>query len=113
MGIPFATFAVEVSLMDQNKNQGQQGQGQPGQGQQHTGQQHTQNPQNPQNPPNPGQQQGSRDESRSNMGSQERGTGAQGEKNRSGISNRGMRREEEQLDLPSRGSSDDDSQSER
>jgi len=47
------------------------------------------------------------------MGSQERGTGSQGEKNRSGISNRGMSRDEEQLDLPSRGSSDDDFQSER
>jgi hypothetical protein len=107
--------------MDQNKNtQGQQGQ-------QNTGQQN--------NPPNQGQQKGSRDKEnwntqsqptrdqaegsrdkpRSNMGSQvERGTGGQGEKNRSGISNRGMSSDEEQLDVPSRGSSDDDDfQSER
>ena len=110
--------------MDQNKN----AQGQQGQGQQRTGQQ---NPQK--NPPNQGQQQGSRDDeqntesrptrdqaegsrdkSRSNMGGQERGTGSQGEKNRSGISNRGMSQDEEQLDLPSRGSSEeDDFQSER
>jgi len=49
------------------------------------------------------------------MGGQERGTGSHGEKNRSGISNRGMNPEEEQMDLPSRGSSDDESfdQSER
>jgi len=118
MGISFATFALEVSLMDQNKN---------AQGQQHAGQQHTQNPpnqghqqgsrdkENPntQSQPTRDQAEGSRDKSRSNMGSQERGTGSQGEKNRSGISNRGMRPDEEQFDLPRRGSSDNDSQSER
>ena len=38
-------------------------------------------------------------------GSQERGSGSQGEKNSSGISNRGMSGSEEQADLPSRGSS--------
>ena len=100
--------------MDQNKNtQGQQDKGQQDKGQQQK-----------QNPPNQGQQQGSRDKedwnaegsrdkSRSNMGSEERGTGSQSEKNRSGISNRGMSPDEEQVDLPRRGSSDDDFQSER
>jgi len=63
--------------------------------------------------PTSDQAEGSRDKSRTNMGSQERGTGSHSEKNRSGISNRGMSRDEEQLDLPSRGSSDDDFQSER
>jgi hypothetical protein len=47
------------------------------------------------------------------MGSQERGTGSPNEKNRGGISNRDMSPDEEQLDVPSRGSSDDDFQSER
>jgi hypothetical protein len=49
------------------------------------------------------------------MGGQERGTGSSNEKNRGGISNRGMSRDEEQRDLPSRGSSGDNSkdQSER
>jgi hypothetical protein len=63
---------------------------------------------------------GAREQTRDeDMGSQERGTGSQGEKNSSGISNRGMSESEEQADLPSRGSSspssDDDSsgQSER
>ncbi len=40
-----------------------------------------------------------------NSDNQERGTGSQGEKNSSGISNRGMSESEEQADLPSRGSS--------
>ena len=97
--------------MDQNKDQGQQGQCQPNQGQQQ-GSRDKEN-WNTQSQPTRDQAAGSRDKSRSNMGSQERGTGAQGEKSRSGISNRGMSREEEQLDLPSRGSSDDDFQSER
>ena len=43
------------------------------------------------------------------MGSEERGAGRQGEKNSSGISNRGMSESDEQADLPSRGSSSDDS----
>jgi hypothetical protein len=49
------------------------------------------------------------------VGSQERGAGRQGEKNSSRISNRGMSESDEQADLPSRGSSSDDSsdQSER
>jgi hypothetical protein len=73
--------------MDQNKNtEGQQGQDQ----------------QDTQSQPTRDQAEGSRDKSRS-----------QSEKNRSGISNRGMSPDEEQLDLPSRGSSDDDFQSER
>jgi hypothetical protein len=45
------------------------------------------------------------DDNRGNTGGQERGTGRQGEKNSSGISNRGMSDSEEQADLPSRGSS--------
>ena len=46
---------------------------------------------------------------------QERGAGNQGERNSSGISNRGMDRSKEQADLPSRGSSEEDwnDQSER
>ena len=84
--------------MDQNKNT----QGQQGQGQQHTGQQQRRD-----------QAEGSPDKSRSDIGSQERGTGGQSEKNHSDISNRGMSRDEEQLDVPSRDSSDDDFQSER
>ncbi len=92
--------------MNQNKNtQGQQGQGQQNQGQQ-----------------NQGQRQGSQgnqnwnDQSQSNTDrnpaegprDQTRGTGRQGEKNSSGISNRGMSESDEQADLPSRGSSSDD-----
>ena len=93
--------------MDQNKNtQGQQGQGQ------QQGSRTDENP-NTQSQPTRDPAEGSRDKSRSNMGSAERGTGSQSEKNRSGISNRGMSPDEEQLDLPSRGSSDDDFQSER
>jgi len=95
--------------MDQNKNtQGQQGQDQ------QQGSRDDQN-RNTESEPTRDQAEGSRDKSRSNMGRQERGTGNQGEKNRSGISNRGMSQDEEQLDLPPRGSSDDDSmdQSER
>ncbi len=93
--------------MDQNKNT----QNQKGQGQQQGS--HDRDDPNTQSKPTRDQAEGSRDKSRSNMGSQERGTGGQGEKNRSGISNRGMSADEEQLDLPRRGSSDDDFQSER
>ena len=52
---------------------------------------------------------------RGNMGNEERGAGRQGEKNSSGTSDRGMGESDEQADLPSRGSSSDDSsdQSER
>jgi hypothetical protein len=50
---------------------------------------------------------------RDNMGGQERGTGSQGEKNSSGISNRGIGKDDEQAGLPSRGSSDESGQSER
>ena len=92
--------------MDQNKNtQDQQGQN-PKQGQQNQGQrQGSQGNQNQK--PNTG--------NRGNMGSQERGTGNEGERNSSDISNRGMDESEEQADLPSRGSSVDDDldQSER
>jgi hypothetical protein len=81
--------------MDQNtKPQGQQGHDQQGHGQQGQTQSPTRD-----------QAEGSRPKSRSNMGGQERG----------GISNRGMSSDEEQLDLPRRGSRNDDSkdQSER
>jgi hypothetical protein len=93
--------------MDQNNHT----QGQKGQGQQQ-GSRNTEDPNTPSKPTRD-QAEGSRDKSRSNMGSQERGTGGEGEKNRSGISNRGMSSDDEQLDLPSRGSSDDDFESER
>ena len=89
--------------MDQNKNtQGQQGQGQ------QQGSRKDEN-WNTESKPTRDQAEGSGDKSRSNMGSEERGTGDQSEKNRSGISNRGMSQDEEQLDLPPRGTSDDDS----
>src|SRR5262252_1596147 len=100
--------------MDQNKNtQGQQGRDQ--QQSQPTREQSQPPREQTQSQPTRDQAEGSRDKAKSNMGGQERGTGSQGEKNRSGISNRGMSPNEEQLDLPSRGSSDDDSldQSER
>ena len=97
--------------MDQNKNtQGQQRQGQQEQNQQGS---RTDEDGNTEPRPTRDQAEGSRDTSRTNMGGQERDTGSHSEKNRSGISNRGMSRDEEQLDLPSRGSSDDDFQSER
>ena len=48
------------------------------------------------------------DDSRGNMDSQERGTGRQGEKNSTGISNHGMDPIEEQDDLPYRDSVSDD-----
>ena len=94
--------------MNQNKNTpGQQDQGQ------QKGPRSNED-RNTESQPTRDQAEGSRDQSRSNRGSQERGTGSQNEKNRSGISNRGMTSDEEQLDLPSRGSSDDDDfQSER
>ena len=95
--------------MDQNKNT----QGQQGHGQQQGSRGNEDRNQNTESEPTRDQAEGSRDKSRSDMGSQQRGTGSQSEKNRSGISNRGLSRDEEQLDLPSRGSRDDDSQSER
>ena len=100
--------------MDQNKStQGQQGRDQ--QRSQPTREQSQPPRAQTQSQPTRDQTKGSRDKAKSNMGGQERGTGSQGEKNRSGISNRGMSPNEEQLDLPSRGSSDDDTldQSER
>ena len=113
--------------MNQNKNtQGQPGQGnqgQPNQGQrqgsqgdqnfnrdqaegsreQTRGGQSTGN-QKPKPNPKPNPKTGNR----GNMGGQERGTGSQGERNSSGISNRGMSESDEQADLPDRGSSDED-----
>ena len=53
---------------------------------------------------------------RAHTGGLERGSGSQDERTSSGISNRGMGRSEEQADLPSRGTSQEedwDSQSER
>ncbi len=109
--------------MDQNKNN----QTQPTQG--HQGQQRTDRDQNwSGQTPNKDRDQaeGSREQTpggASDMGSGERGTGSQRERNQSmsessassGISNRGISSREEQEDLPSRGSSSDDSfdQSER
>ena len=109
--------------MDQNKNN----QTQPTQG--HQGQQRTDRDQNwSGQTPNKDRDQaeGSREHTpvgASDMGGGERGTGSQRERNQSmsesgassGISNRGMSSREEQEDLPSRGSSSDDSfdQSER
>ena len=98
--------------MDQNKN----AKTQPTQG--HQGQQRTDRDQNwsGQAPDKDRDQaEGSREQTgggASDMGSQERGSGRQGERNRStddsrgssGISNRGMSSSEEQEDLPSRGS---------
>jgi hypothetical protein len=112
----FAFKNPEVSVMDQNKNtQGQQGRDQQPPQSQPTREQSQPPREQTQSQPKRDQAEGSRDKARSNIGGQERGTGGQGEKNRSGISNRGMSPNEEQLDLPSRGSSDDDSfdQSER
>jgi hypothetical protein len=93
MGIQIATVKRVVSLMDQNKNT--QGEG-------------------PRDQTRASQNKSSGD-NRGNMGNPERSTGRQGEKNSSGISNRGMSESDEQADLPSRGSSSDDSsdQSER
>jgi hypothetical protein len=109
--------------MDQNKKS----QTEPTQG--HQGQQRTDRDQNwSGQTPNKDRDQaeGSRDQTHggaSDMGSGERGSGRQRERNQSvsesgrssGISNRGISSREEQEDLPSRGSSSDDSfdQSER
>jgi hypothetical protein len=93
--------------MDKNKNaQGQQKQSQQKQGQQGQGSKDRE------------WNESGRDQNtgnRGNAGGPERGIGKQGEKNSSGISKRGMDRSEEQADLPSRGSSDEDwgDQSER
>ena len=109
--------------MDQNKDN----QTQPTQG--HQGQQRTDRDQNwSGQAPNKDRDQaeGAREETHdvaSDMGRDERGAGSQRERNKSmsesggssGISNRGISSREEQEDLPSRGSSSDDSfdQSER
>src|SRR4029434_9820702 len=70
LGISFATAALEVSVMDQNKNtQGQQDQGQ------QKGSRSDED-RNTESQPTRDQAEGSRDKSRSNMGSQERGTGS-------------------------------------
>jgi len=105
--------------MDQNKNtQGQRGQGQKqNQGQPNQGQRQGSQGNQDRDPAEGsreqtrgGQSSSDDDESsdnRGNVAGQERGTGRQGEKNSSGISNRGMSEREEQADLPSRGWSDE------
>ena len=103
--------------MDKNKNaQGQQKQGQQNQGQQGQGSKDRNwNDTSPSNTNRePAESGGQKSGNRGDMGP-ERGTGTQGERNSSGISNRGMDKSKEQADLPSRGSSDEDwsDQSER
>ena len=103
--------------MDQKKSHGQQPQGEKGAGQPQRGSQpHPADQQQGSRPkenrdtesrPTRDQAEGSRDTTQSDMESHEGGTGKQGDKNRSGISNRGMSPGEEQSDLPSRGSSAD------
>ncbi len=105
--------------MDKDKNaRGQQKQGQQNQGQQGHGSKDRNWNDTSQSNTNHEPAEGGRSQytgNRSNPGGPERGTGSQGEGNSSGISNRGMDRDEEQADLPSRGSSDEDwgEQSER
>jgi hypothetical protein len=106
--------------MDKNKNaRGQQNQGQQNQGQQGQGSKDrnwndskdrnwNDTSQSNTNRESPAAGRDPNADNRGNMGGPERGTGSQGEKNSSGISNRGMDRSEEQADLPSRGSSDED-----
>ena len=98
--------------MDKNKNargqqnQGQQNQGQEGQGSKDRNWNDTSQSNTNREPAEGGR--GQNTGNRGNPGGPERGTGNQGERNSSGISNRGMDRSEEQADLPSRGSSDED-----
>jgi hypothetical protein len=106
--------------MDKNKNargqqnQGQQSQGQQGQGSKDREWNDTSSQSNTNREPAEGRR-GQNTGNRGNMGDQKRGTGSQGEQNSSGISNRGMNKSQEQMDLPSRGWSDEDpsDQSER
>jgi hypothetical protein len=98
--------------MDKNKNaRGQQNQGQQNQGQLDQGSKDRNwkdtSQANPTREPAEGGR-GQNTGNRGNPGGPERGAGNQGERNSSGISNRGMDRSDEQADLPSRGSSDDD-----
>lgn len=104
--------------MDKNKNaQGQQKKGQQNQGQQGQGSKDLNWNDTSQSNTNREPAESGRDQNSGNRGntSPERATGSQGERNSSGISNRGMDRSKEQADLPSRGSSDEDwsDQSER
>jgi len=93
--------------MDKNKNaRGQQNQGQQGQGSKDRNWNDTSQSNTNREPAEGGR--GQNTGNRGNPGGPERGTGSQGERNSSGISNRGMNRSEEQADLPSRGSSDED-----
>jgi len=97
--------------MDKNKNaQGQQKQGQQGQGGKDRNWNDTSQSTTDREPV-----EGGRGQHTGNRGATERGAGSQGERNSSGISNRGMDRAEEQADLPSRGTGDQDTndQSER
>jgi len=105
--------------MDKNKNargqrnQGQQNQGQQGQGSKDRNWNDTSQSNTNREPAEGGR--GQDTGNRGNPSGPERGSGSQDEKNSSGISNRGMNKSEEQADLPSRGSSDEDwgDQSER
>ena len=98
--------------MDKNKNargqqnQGQQNHGQQGQGSKDRNWKDTSQSNANREPAEDGR--GQNTGNRGNPGGPERGTGNQGERNSSGISNRGMNRNEEQADLPIRGWSDDD-----
>lgn len=104
--------------MDKNKSaRGQQNQGQQNQGQQGQGSKDRNWNDTSQSNTNREPAEGARGQNTGNRGNPgpERGTGNQGEKNSSGISNRGMDKSEEQADLPSRGSRGEDwgDQSER
>ncbi len=118
-GIGLANLAAEVSFMDKNKNaQGQQKQGQQSQGQQGQGSKDRNWNDTSQSNANREQAEGGRGQNtghRGKPGGQDRGAGSQGERNSSGISNRGMDKSKEQADLPSPGSSEEDwnDQSER
>ena len=98
--------------MDKNKKaRGQQNQGQQNQGQQDQGSRDRNWNDMSQSNTNREPAEGGRSQNtgdRSNPSGPERGTGSQGERNSSGISKRGMDRSEEQADLPSGGSSDED-----
>jgi len=98
--------------MDKHKNaRGQQNQGQPNQAQKSQGSKDSNWNDTSQSNDNrePAEGEGGQNTgNRGNRGGPERGTGSHGERNASGISNRGMNRSEEQADLPSRGSNDEE-----
>jgi hypothetical protein len=114
-GTRLANLAAEVSLMNKNKNaRGQQNQGQQGQGSKDRNWNDTSGSNTNREPAEDGR--GQNTGNRGDSSGPEPETANEGERNSSGISNRGMNRSEEQADLPSRGSSDDEdwgNQSER